>query len=67
MYSGDKEIKTLGSLAGFEDIAISPDGTLSSMHGFCGRGQVYVKIADLNEAMANESDQRIKDKWQDPD
>lgn len=63
LYDGPRTIETLGDIADVDGLAITADGAISTNGRYCC-GEIYLKCADLQNAMAGESDARVKDKLQ---
>lgn len=62
LYTGKRNIASLGDLAEDENIAITPDGIILPMQRYCA-GDIYPKIQAMADAMALETDDRIKNKY----
>lgn len=58
MYTGGKNIATLGDLAENEEIAVTTDGLIMPVSRYCA-GDIYPKIDAMTLAIANEPDSRI--------
>lgn len=63
LYTGGIKIDALGDIAAVDNIALTPDGFVMPMARYCS-GDVYPKIAAMTDAMADEEDDRIRDKYQ---
>ena len=63
MYTGGKNITTLGDLAECEEIALTTDGLVVPVSRYCA-GDVYPKIDAMNHAIALEVDPRIVTAYQ---
>ena len=63
LYTGDHKIESLGDLAHVENLAISPNGLIYPVHRYCS-GNINDKITALQKAIADTSDQRLKEKYQ---
>lgn len=62
LYAGKREIKSLADLAEDDGIAITPDGLIEPMSRYTA-GDIYPKIQAMKDAMASETDERIKNKY----
>ena len=62
LYTGGLPVASLGDLAAFDNVAISPDGIIYPMSRYCS-GDIYPKLQALYAAMADETDERIKAKY----
>ena len=62
LYTGKREIKTLADLADDDALAITPDGFIVPM-GRYTVGDIYPKMQAMSDALAGETDDRIKDKY----
>jgi len=63
IYTGKMAIENLGDLASADGIAIAPSGMIMPM-GRYASGDVYPKMVELTQVMADEEDSRLKEKWQ---
>jgi hypothetical protein len=63
LYTGGRTIDTMGDLADVEGIVFTPSGFISTVKDYCN-GDIYQKIADIQNVMEGESDPRVKDKYQ---
>jgi archaellum component FlaC len=63
LYTGSRKIKDLGDIADIDGVALTPDGLIMPMSRYCA-GDIYPKIQDMTDAMVDETDQRIIDKYQ---
>lgn len=61
LYTGSREIKSLGDIADIPDIAITPEGTIEPINIYCS-GDVAEKTAAMQDAIAQATDDRIKNK-----
>ena len=62
LYAGKREIKSLGDLAEDDGIAVTPDGMIEPMSRYTA-GDIYPKMQAMKDAMAVETDERIKNKY----
>ena len=62
LYTGNKQITTLGDMADDDNIAITPDGTLMPVSRYCA-GDIYPKLQAMADALNGESDPRIKARY----
>jgi len=62
LYSGKRSITSLADLADDDALAITPDGMIMPMSRYCV-GDIYPKIQALSDAMALETDERLKNKF----
>lgn len=63
LYSGNRTLQSLGDIAEFDGVAVTPDGLIMPMSRYCA-GDIYPKIQQMTDAMAIEEDARIKAKYQ---
>jgi hypothetical protein len=63
LYTGPRALRSLGDLADVDGLAITPAGFISTTKTYCC-GDIYLKAAELQDAMAGETDPRVKDKFQ---
>lgn len=63
LYTGKLELNDLGDVAQLEDVAITPEGNIEPLDMYCS-GNVIVKVGELTEAIANETDARVREKFQ---
>jgi SNF2 family DNA or RNA helicase len=61
-YTGKREINSLSDLADDDAVAITPDGFIVPM-GRYTVGDIYPKIQTMSDALAVETDEKIKDKY----
>ena len=62
LYTGKRSIASLSDLADDDALAITPDGFIIPM-GRYTVGDIYPKIQAMSNALAGETDERIKDKY----
>jgi SNF2 family DNA or RNA helicase len=62
LYTGKREIKSLSDLADDDALAITPDGLIVPM-GRYTVGDIYPKVQAMNDALAVETDEKLKDKY----
>jgi hypothetical protein len=62
LYSGKMGLDSLGDLAQVDNIAITADGMLMPFGRYTA-GNIYTNIQAMTDAMADEEDDRLKDKW----
>lgn len=62
-YAGGQGINSLADVTGFDGVAITPDGFVTTEAAYCC-GEIYVKAGSLMAAMEGEADPRIKAKYQ---
>lgn len=63
LYAGPRKLESLGDIADIDGIAFTPSGYVTTTQAYCS-GEVYVKAAELQAVMENETDKRVKDKYQ---
>lgn len=63
LHQGDPKITSLGDIAEREGIAITPEGRIMPMNRYCA-GDIYKKMAECAQAIANTNDDRLKAKFQ---
>lgn len=63
LYTGGRTVNALGDLADVDGIVFTPSGFISTVKDYCN-GDIYQKIADIQNVMEGESDPRVKDKYQ---
>ncbi len=62
LYTGKREIKTLSDLVDDDALAITPDGFIMPM-GRYAVGDIYPKVQAMSDALAVETDERVKGKY----
>ena len=63
LYTGNHNLDSIADLAHIENIGITPQGIILPVHKYCS-GDINLKIGKLTEAIANESNQKLKEKFQ---
>ena len=63
LYAGKRKITSLADVADDDNIAITTDGFIQPMSRFSG-GDIYYKMQEMTDAMADEPDEKIKEKYQ---
>ncbi len=63
LYTGGMGIETMGDLAGIQNVALTPEGFVMPLSRFSS-GDVYPKIVAMTDAMADEEDERVRNKYQ---
>lgn len=61
LYQGEPPIVSLGDLADRDGIAVTPDGRIMPINHYCA-GDVYAKMAECAQAIADADDDRLKSK-----
>lgn len=62
LYQGEPPLASLGDLADRDGIAITPDGRILPLDRYCA-GDVYAKMAECAQAIADADDERVKSKF----